>query len=89
MSKKAGLSVRERRTQQQARQKRQRLVYYGLVVGGVLVIVSLLAVIRQTNAPTLAEVALPDSLAVPLDADGKAWGPLDALVLIEKYSDFQ
>jgi len=89
MSKKTGRSVRERRALQQARQKRQRMIYMGLAVGGLLVIGALIALIRQANAPSLAEVILPEPLAVPPDADGKAWGPADAPVLIEEFSDFQ
>jgi hypothetical protein len=34
-------------------------------------------------------MVLPESLASPPNADGSAWGPADAPVLIQEYSDFQ
>jgi hypothetical protein len=82
-------SVRARRDAAQARQKRQRrLLYVGAAVVAVLLF-GAFAVIRQVTAPTLEDVTLPDNLDVPPNADGTAWGPVDAPVLIEEFSDFQ
>ncbi len=89
MSKKKSHSVRARRVQQHARQKKQRRRYYGIAAISAIFIFGLFALIRQLNAPSLNEVALPESLQPPANADGKAWGPVDAPVLIEEYGDFQ
>jgi hypothetical protein len=45
--------------------------------------------IRQARTPEVEDVILPDAMEGPVDADGKAWGPVDAPVLIEEFSDFQ
>lgn len=87
--KKSGSSVRERREQQLAQQKQRRLRYYGLTAVAAVVIIALFAFLRQTNTPTVADVLLPDTLEAPANADGKAWGPADAAVVIEEFSDFQ
>jgi hypothetical protein len=89
MSKKGSQSIRTRRAQHRARQQRQRRLYYGLAAVGALVIVGLFASIRQLNAPTIEEVIMPESVEPPANADGKAWGPLDAPVTIVEYGDFQ
>ena len=87
--KKSGTSVRERREQQLAQQKKQRTMYYGIAAVAAVIIIGLFAFLRQVNTPTLAEVVLPDNLETPPGADGKAWGPADAPVVIEEFSDFQ
>jgi hypothetical protein len=89
MSKKKNRSVRARRVQQLAQQKRQRRLYYGAAAVGMLLIIGLFALIRQFNAPSIEDIVLPDSLELPANADGKAWGPVDAPILVEEYSDFQ
>ena len=89
MSKKKSQSARARRLQQRARQQRQRRLYYGAAAVGAILIVGLFALIRQFNAPSIEEVVLPESLEPPANADGKAWGPVDAPVFIEEYGDFQ
>lgn len=89
MSKKSGPSVRERRAQYQAEQQRRRRLYYGGAAVAAVAIIALFALLRQANAPTLEDVILPASLEAPANADGKAWGPVGAPVLIEEYADFQ
>lgn len=91
MAKKSTRSVRARRQQQlEAAARRRRLIYGGSVLGVVLII-ALFVVIRQLNAPThnIEDVVVPASLEPPANADGTAWGPVDAPVVIEEYSDFQ
>lgn len=87
--KKNSTSVRERREQQLAQQKKQRTMYYGLTAVAAVAIIALFAILRQINTPTIEEVVLPDTLETPPNADGKAWGPADAPVVIEEFSDFQ
>jgi len=84
-----GSSRRARREAHQQRQRRQQILIIGLVIGGIIILVGLGFMIRQARAPEVADVILPDSLAEPASADGKAWGPVDAQIVIEEYSDFQ
>lgn len=86
--KKSNLSRRVRREQMQA-QKRKKQLYYLAAAVGAIVIIGLLAFIRQLTSPSIEDVALPDTLEIPANAEGKAWGPVDAPVLIEEYGDFQ
>lgn len=86
---KSSSSVRERREQQLAQQKQRRQMYYGLTAVGVIVIIALFAFLRQVNTPSVDDVVLPDSLEAPPNTDGSAWGPADAPVVIEEFSDFQ
>lgn len=44
---------------------------------------------RQVTSVSLEDVILPESLTLPANADGTAWGPVDAPVVIEEFSDFQ
>lgn len=71
--KKSGTSVRERREQQLAEQKKRRTMYYGLTAVVAVVVIGLFAFLRQTNTPTVADVVLPDNLETPPNADGRAW----------------
>ncbi len=89
MTKKSKTSARTRRADQLAQQKKKRRMYYLYAGIGAVVIIALFAVIRQVNAPSLDDVNLPDSLELPPNADGKNWGPEDAPVVIEEFSDFQ
>ena len=90
MAKKAqGSSRRARREAHVQRQRRQRILIIGLVVGGIVIALGLGFMIRQARTPQVDDVVVPESLAGPPNADGKAWGPLDAPVLIEEFSDFQ
>ncbi len=78
---------RARRAQRRARQRRRRQLTITLSVIGALAVVGLLIWNSQFKPP--ADIVLPESLEAPPNADGKAWGPPDAPVLIEEYSDFQ
>jgi hypothetical protein len=89
MAKKSKSSLRARRAEQLAQQKKKRRMYYIFAGIGAVVIIALFAVIRQANAPSLEDVKLPETIESPPDADGKNWGPEDAPVVIEEYSDFQ
>jgi hypothetical protein len=87
MAKREGRSVRKRREEQKTQQQRRRVII-AVVVVGVVVLATGLVLLRQVDTP-VEEIVLPDSLSPPLGADGKAWGPVDAPVLIEEFSDFQ
>ena len=82
-------SLREKRAEQVAQKKRQQRLYAGLGIVGVIIIIGLIAWVRQINAPSLEDVVVPEFLEAPPNAAGKAWGPEDAPVLIEEFSDFQ
>jgi len=87
MAKQQGRSVRERRIQHQSEQQRRRIIIAAVVVV-VVGAIALLVWVRQSNvAPE--DVTLPESLSPPPGADGKAWGPVDAPVIIQEFSDFQ
>ncbi len=79
MSKRAQMRAR-----QQQGQRKRRLTTIGAVTA-VAVVVAVL-VIRQSNKPVGEIVAVPS--AVPLYADGKALGLIDAPVLIQDFSNF-
>ena len=84
-----GSSRKARREAHAQRQRRQRILIVGLVIGGVIITPGLGYMIRQARTPEVEDVILPESLAEPPDADGKSWGTVDAPVLIEEFSDFQ
>lgn len=88
MAKKSQRSVRARRAEHQARQRRQRLLIGGLALAAVLILVGAVVWVREMTSPA-ENMILPESLASPPNADGSAWGPADAPVLIQEYSDFQ
>ena len=88
MAKKSQRSVQARRVEHQARQRRQRLLIGGLAVAAVLILVGAVVWVREMTSPA-ENMVLPESLASPPNADGSAWGPADAPVLIQEYSDFQ
>lgn len=87
--KKTNNSTRIQREKIRSRQRQQRRLYYIIAAVGAAVIIGSFAVIRQLTAPSLEDVIVPDNLQAPANADGKAWGPLDAPVVIEEFSDFQ
>ena len=90
MAKKAqGSSRRARRAAHQQQQRRQRILIIGLVVGGIIIALGLGFMIRQARTPQVEDVVLPEELAEPPNAEGKSWGPADAPVLVEGFSDYQ
>ena len=89
MTKKKGQSVRARRAAYEAKKRRRRQLYYGGAALIVVIIVGFFGLVRQMTAPSLEDVVLPEELAAPPNANGKAWGPVDAPVIIQEFSDFQ
>jgi len=87
--KKSSTSVRAQRERVQNRKKKQRRRYYVIGAVGVIITIGLFAFVRQINAPTFEDVNIPDSIQMPANADGKSWGPVDAPVVVEEFSDFQ
>ena len=87
MARRKQQSRKDRREQQRASQQRQRITI-ALGVIAVVVVGALLVWVRQPRT-NVEDVALPENLSPPPGADGKAWGPSDAPVLIEEFSDFQ
>jgi flagellar biosynthesis/type III secretory pathway M-ring protein FliF/YscJ len=87
MARRTKRSARERSQKRQAAQRRQRIIVGAVVI---IVIAGLAALVIYRQQPADPEdVALPESLEPPAEADGKNWGPADAPVLIEEFSDFQ
>jgi hypothetical protein len=86
---KSGASVRAQRERVRNRQKQQRRRYYMIGAVGIIITIGLFAFIRQINAPSMEDVNIPDSIHIPPNADGRSWGPVDAPVVIEEFSDFQ
>lgn len=62
-----------------------------LTAGGVgLIVVVLVGLLIQGVQPKeITGINLPESLDSPANADGTAWGPQNARVIIEEFSDFQ
>lgn len=87
--KKSNTSVRAQRERGRNRQKHQRRRFYVIGAVGVIITIGLFAFVRQINAPSMEDVNIPDSIQIPANADGKAWGPVNAPVVIEEFSDFQ
>lgn len=88
MTKKPSQSVRARRVAHRERQKRQRMLVAGIAVAALIIIAGLALWTRAANTADV-DMVLPDSLDGPAAADGTAWGPAEAPVLIEEFSDFQ
>ena len=87
MSKK---SVQARREQQQAQQKKKRILYAGFGVIAIVIIGGLIYWMQQTiMAQATANFQAPNILNTPAITDGKTWGPADAPVVIQEFSDFQ
>lgn len=88
MAKKETRSVRARREAYRAQQKRKRTMT-ALGIVGALVVVAVLFVLLRPEPIAVEDVQLPANLEAPPNADGAAWGPEDAPVVVEEYSDFQ
>lgn len=88
MSGKQSRSVRARRAEAQARKKRQRLIAGSILVVVLAALAAIVVLARNANQISPEDVALPDA-PTPAASDGMAWGPADAPVLVEEYSDFQ
>jgi len=80
-------STRAKRTRRLAQQRRRQQVNIVLTFIGAVAVVGALILLNRPQP--LGEVVLPQSLVLPPNADGSAWGPSDAPVVIEEYSDFQ
>lgn len=89
MTKKSTRSVRARRQEMQARRKRQRFITTLVIIGSLVVLTTIIFLARQITRTSPEDVSLPESLLPPPSADGMAWGPTDAPVIIEEFSDFQ
>lgn len=79
-------SLRKRRDRRQSRPQKERRLYYWLAGGSAVLIVAVFALFYFLNPPG---VTVPDSLSNPASSDGAAWGPANAPVLVEVFSDFQ
>jgi cytoskeletal protein RodZ len=77
--------TRRGRIAQTRKQKRQRRRLIG-ILGVVVVIGGIVAVIWIDNRPLPLTTVEAN---VPVGADGAAWGPVAAPVVIEEWSDFQ
>lgn len=89
MTRKSSRSVRARRQEMQARKKRQRLVTALIIAGSLVALAAIAILARQVTRVSPEDVILPESLTPPSGADGTAWGPVDAPVIVEEFSDFQ
>ena len=87
MARKRRRSVRERRDERRAEQQRQRLIIAVVVIAVIAALAALYFIRQPSTNPE--DVIIPESLSSPPGADGSAWGPVDAPVLVEEYSDFQ
>jgi protein-disulfide isomerase len=76
-------------SQQRAIQRKKRRMYYWFSIIGAVVLIASFAAYRFFNPPSPPEVVLPINFSEPVDADGTAWGPSNAPVLVEVFSDFQ
>jgi protein-disulfide isomerase len=87
MSKK---NVLARREQKRAQEKKKRMLYAGIGIIAIVIIGGLLFWVRQTRiAQAEANFQPPHILNTPTLTDGNTWGPADAPVVIQEYSDFQ
>ncbi len=90
MTQKQSQSRRSRRAEYQNQKQRQRTLTIGFVLVGIIVVAGLLFWTRQiSTAAANRGIVAPEVAQEPANADGKSWGPADAPVLIEEYSDFQ
>ena len=90
MTQKPSQSRRARRVQHQSQQKRRRSLTIALTIAGVVIIAGLMFWTRQITTTIAARgIVVPEVADEPANADGRAWGPEDAVVVIEEFSDFQ
>ena len=89
MSKNSTRSRQYRREQMQARIRRQRMMAGGVLIVVVAAAIALAIYARQADVVDVSDVTLPASLQAPPNADGMAWGPAGAEVVIEEYGDYQ
>jgi protein-disulfide isomerase len=76
-------------SQQRAIQRKKKRMYYWLAAIGAVVVIGSFAAYRFLNPPSPPTVVLPVNFSEPANADGTAWGPINAPVLVEVFSDFQ
>lgn len=81
--------ARRRRRRAQTAQRSTRNTTLWLIGGLAVLAVLLVAAIVWLNRPQPVQVTVPADLKPPPNADGKAWGPPDAPVVIQEFSDFQ
>jgi protein-disulfide isomerase len=87
MSKKKVLARRE---QQRARQKKKRILYAGIGIFAIIIFAGLIAWMQQIRAAQAeATFQSPDILTTAPITDGKTWGPANAPIVIQEFSDFQ
>ncbi len=87
MSKKTVLARREKK---RAQQKKKRILYASISLITIIVFAGLFYWVQQISiAEAEATFQPPSVLQSPLQQDGKAWGPVDAPVVIQGFSDFQ
>lgn len=90
MSKKRKLSARERREKKQAEQKKRKWIYVGIGIIAIIIFSGLILWFRQIRiAQEEANFQSPDILLKPTSTDGNTWGPANAPVVIQEFSDFQ
>lgn len=89
MSQKQTHSAKKRRAEYRARRKRRGTYITLGIVGTLVVIAFLIVIVLQQPAVTVNDAMIPEAVDGRLDTDSKAWGPADAPVIIEEFSDFQ
>jgi protein-disulfide isomerase len=86
---KSGKKYQGRISQQRAIQRKKKRMYYWLAAIGAVVLIGSFAAYRFLNPSSPPTVVLPVNFSEPANANGTAWGPINAPVLVEVFSDFQ
>jgi protein-disulfide isomerase len=86
---KSGKKYQGRISQQRAIQRKKKRMYYWLAAIGAVVLIGSFAAYRVLNPSSPPTVVLPVNFSEPANANGTAWGPINAPVLVEVFSDFQ
>lgn len=87
MSKK---TVQARREKQRAQQNKKRIFYAGIGIIAILIFAGLMVWMQQIRTTQAeANFQAPNILTTPSLTNGKTWGPADAPVVIQEFSDFQ